>query len=174
MAAVFDLYVEKPQLLSTKLTAKKDKIQQLRQQLSEWNDEFCKLQEGRKAENGNAACSKGRSTEDRPDRNGDELGKLREGRKADDGIAKRKQGWSPEDTKKRKGDDDELAHGQVTSTKFKRLTRFHRLQITRDSDVVADLLRFKGKIRYRDARGVWHSRAAKSLKDDRASENFVS
>jgi hypothetical protein len=39
---------------------------------------------------------------------------------------------------------------------------------------VADLLRFKGKIRYRDARGEWHSRAAKSLKDDGASENYVS
>jgi hypothetical protein len=29
----------------------------------------------------------------------------------------------------------------VTSTKFRRLTRFHRLQITRESEILADLLR---------------------------------
>jgi hypothetical protein len=63
----------------------------------------------------------------------------------------------------------------VPSTQFKRLTRYHRLQITRDSEIVADLLRFKGKIRYRDARlGKWHSIAAKAVKDDGASENYVS
>jgi hypothetical protein len=62
----------------------------------------------------------------------------------------------------------------VTSTKFKRLTRYHRLQITRESEIVADLLRFKRKIRYRDARlGKWHSKTAKAVKDDGASENYV-
>jgi hypothetical protein len=40
---------------------------------------------------------------------------------------------------------------------------------------VADLLRFKGKIRYRDARlGKWHSKTAKAVKDDGASENYIS
>jgi hypothetical protein len=63
----------------------------------------------------------------------------------------------------------------VTSQKFKRLTRYHRLQITRESEIVANLLRFKGKIRYRDARlGKWHSKTAKAVKDDGASENYVS
>jgi hypothetical protein len=91
----------------------------------------------------------------------DELGKLREGRKADDGIAKHSKGRSPEDTTDRKADDElaKLVHGDsepalsVTSTKFKRLTRYHRLQITRESEIVADILRFKRNlIRYRDAR----------------------
>jgi hypothetical protein len=63
----------------------------------------------------------------------------------------------------------------VTSTKFKSFTRYHRLQITRLSDSVADLLRFRGKIRIRDVtRGEWHSKAAKTVKDDGASENYVS
>jgi hypothetical protein len=61
----------------------------------------------------------------------------------------------------------------VTSTKFKRLIRYHRLQITRESQIVANLLRFKRKIRYRDARlGKWHSKTAKAVKDDGASENL--
>jgi hypothetical protein len=34
----------------------------------------------------------------------------------------------------------------VTSTKFKRLTRYHRIQITCESEIVADLLQLKGKI----------------------------
>jgi hypothetical protein len=133
-------------------------------------------------------------TEDKKDRNAndklaklgrdDKLGKLREGRKADDGIAKHSKGRSPEDTTDRKADDElaKLEHGDsepapsVTSTKFKRLTRYHRLQITRESEIVADLLRFKRKIRYRDARlGIeWHSKTAKAVKDDGASENYVS
>jgi hypothetical protein len=113
----------------------------------------------------------------------DELGKLKEGRKADDGIAKHSKGRSPEDTTDRKA-DDKLAkheHGDsepapsVTSSKFKRLTRYHRLQITRESEIVADLLRFKRKIRYRDAgHGKWHSKTAKAVKDNGASENYVS
>jgi hypothetical protein len=109
-------------------------------------------------------------TEDRKDRNAndklaklgreDELGKLRKGRKADDGIAKLRKGRNPEDTMDRKADDElaKLEPGDsepapsVTSTKFKRLTRCHRLQMTRESEIVADLLWFKRKIRYRDAR----------------------
>jgi hypothetical protein len=75
---------------------------------------------------------------------------------------------SPKD---RKADDElaKLEHGDsepapsVTSTKFKRLTRYHRLQITRESEIVADLQRFKRKTRYRDARlGKWHSKNGKS------------
>jgi hypothetical protein len=148
MAARVDEYLERQQRREDKLAARQEIIRQLRQQLRERNDELCKLTECRKADDGIAERSKGRSTEDRPDRNGDE-----EGRNA----------------------DDELAQGEATSTKFKRLTRFHRSQITRDSDVVADLLRFRGKLRYRDVRrGEWHSRAAKLLKDDGASENYVS
>jgi hypothetical protein len=55
--------------------------------------------ECRKAHDGIAGRSKGRSTEDRPDRNGDEHGKLREGRKADDGIAECSKGRGTEDPK---------------------------------------------------------------------------
>jgi hypothetical protein len=157
------------------------------------NNERAKLKEGRspedtkerKADDESAKLKDGRSPEDTKERKADdERAKLKEGRspedtkerKADDERAKLKDGRSPEDTKERNADDDELAHGEAasTGTKYQRLTRFHRCQITRDLDVVADLLRFKGKIRYRDIRGVWHSRAAKSIKDDGASENYVS
>jgi hypothetical protein len=236
MAAMIDMCAEGLQRERKKLAAQKDKIRQLRQKLHERGDELGKLLEGRKADDGIAKHSKGRSTEDRQDwnaddklaklrkgreaddgiakhrkdrstgdrqdRNGDELGKLIAGRKADDGIAERSKGRSTEDRPDRNGDeegrkaddgiaerskgrstedrpdrnaDDELAQGEATSTKFKRLARYHRLQITRESEIVADLLRFKGKIRYRDARlGKWHSKAAKAVKDDGALENYVS
>jgi hypothetical protein len=87
MAARIDEYLKRQQLREHKLAARKVIIRQLRQQLRERNDELCKLGEGQKADDGIAERSKGRSTEDRPDRNGDELEKLREGWKADDGIA---------------------------------------------------------------------------------------
>jgi hypothetical protein len=45
------------------------------------------------------------------------------------------------------------------------------LQITRET--VSDLLRFKGKIRYLH-RGQWRSKATTIVKDDGASENYVS
>jgi hypothetical protein len=228
MAAMIDMCAEGLQRERKKLAAQKDKIRQLRQKLRERGDELGKLLEGRKADDGIATHnkddgiakhSKGRSSEDRKDRNGDKLEKLREGRQADDGIAERSKGWSTEDRRTedrpdrngdkleklregRKADDGiaerskgrstedrkdrnadnqlaKLEHGEptqgATSTKFKRLTRYHRLQITRESEIVADLLRFKGKIRYRDARlGKWHSKTAKAVKDDGASENYVS
>jgi hypothetical protein len=60
-----------------------------------------------------------------------------------------------------------------STTAFKRFSTSHRLRINDES--VSDLLRFKGKVRYRYAqKGQWHSGTAKVVKDDGASENHVS
>jgi hypothetical protein len=108
LAAIVDEYLEKQQRCEDKLAAGKENIRQLRQQLRERGDELGKLLEGRKADDGIAKRSKGRSSEDRKDRNADdELAKLRKGREADDGIAKHRklEGRSTSDRKDRNGDE---------------------------------------------------------------------
>jgi hypothetical protein len=67
----------------------------------------------------------------------------------------------------------EESETQESTTAFKLFSTSHRLRINDES--VSDLLRFKGKVRYRYAqKGEWHSGTARVVKDDGASENYVS
>ena len=54
---------------------------------------------------------------------------------------------------------------------MKKFTHFHHLKIS-DNDTL-DLLCFDGKLRYKKGDNTYSSLAAKTVKDDRASENYV-
>ena len=54
---------------------------------------------------------------------------------------------------------------------MKKFTRYHHLRVS-DNDTL-DLLRFDGKLRFKKNDDTYSSVAAKTAKDDGASENYV-
>jgi hypothetical protein len=54
---------------------------------------------------------------------------------------------------------------------MKKFSRYHHLKISDDDTL--DLLRFDGKLRYKIQDDTYSSLAAKTVKDDGASENYV-
>jgi hypothetical protein len=56
-------------------------------------------------------------------------------------------------------------------SKIKRFTHYHHLQVS-DNDTL-DLLYFNGKLRYKKNNNTYSSFVAKTVKDNRASENYV-
>ena len=61
----------------------------------------------------------------------------------------------------------------VPDSLFKFFTCYHHLKVSKLDDSVVNLLRVKGKIRYRTNRVWWSSKMARVKKDDGASDNYV-
>jgi len=62
----------------------------------------------------------------------------------------------------------------VPHSQFKFFTHYHHLKVSKLDDPVVDLQRFNGKIRYQTKGRWWSSKTARVVKDDGASENYVS
>jgi len=53
---------------------------------------------------------------------------------------------------------------------MKKFTRYHHLRVSDNNTI--DLLHFNGKLRYKNINDTYGSLAAKTAKDDGASENY--